>query len=86
MQSRHENSHVRLPRTLCSVGTCLYFHFMTKVQVKMNDDGMRKLFEEIAANLDAADQRFRQTHEGYPFDVVRKDEPASLSSTAPTRS
>lgn len=34
---------------------------------------MRKLLEEIAAKLEAADQKFRQTHTGLPYDVVRAD-------------
>lgn len=34
---------------------------------------MRKLLEEIPAKLEAADQKFRQTHVGLPYDVVRAD-------------
>lgn len=44
----------------------------------MNDEGIRKMLEEIAAKLEAADQHFRQTHEGYPFEVVRNDAPDAL--------
>ncbi|MFC5931939.1 hypothetical protein D6T64_01445 [Cryobacterium melibiosiphilum] len=46
---------------------------MAKATVKMNDAGIRRLFEGIAANLEAADCKFRATHEGYPIDVVEAD-------------
>lgn len=40
---------------------------------KFDRRGMWKLFEEIAAKLEVADQQFRQTHTGLPYDVVRAD-------------
>ena len=44
-----------------------------KVTVKMNDAGIRRLFEGIAAKIEAADCKFRPTHAGYPIDVVEAD-------------
>jgi adenosine/AMP kinase len=46
---------------------------MAKVRVKMNDDGIRRLYEEIAANIGAADRAFRASHEGFPIEVVEAD-------------
>lgn len=46
---------------------------MAKVTVKMNDAGIRRLFEGIAAKIEAADTKFRATHESYPLDVVEAD-------------
>ena len=46
---------------------------MAKMRVKMNDAGIRHLFEGIAAKIEAAGSKFRATHEGYPIDVVESD-------------
>lgn len=46
---------------------------MTKVTVKINDDGIRRLYEEVAAKIETADRAFRASHEGFPIDVVEAD-------------
>lgn len=45
---------------------------------QFNERGMRKLFEEIAAKFEAADQKFRRTHTGLPYEVVRADAAQAL--------
>lgn len=46
---------------------------MAKVTVKMNEDGIRRLYKEIAAKIEAADRAFRSSHEGFPIEVVEAD-------------
>jgi len=46
---------------------------MSRMRVKMNDEGLRQMFREVASNLEAADESFRATHTGLPFDVVIAD-------------
>jgi hypothetical protein len=45
---------------------------------KFNESGYRELLQQIADNLNAADQKFRSTHTGLPVDVVRADAPDAL--------
>lgn len=45
---------------------------------EFNESGYREILVHIAADLDAADQRFRSTHAGLPVDVVRADAPDAL--------
>lgn len=44
----------------------------------MNDAGLRRVFEEVAAKLEAADESFRVTHTGLSFEVVIADAPDAL--------
>ena len=46
---------------------------MAKVTVKLNDDGIRRLYEDIAARIEAADRAFRASHGGFPIEVVESD-------------
>ena len=55
------------------VGGATYGAGMAKVTVKVNDDGIRRLYEEIATKIDAADRAFRNSHEGFPLEVVEAD-------------
>jgi len=50
------------------------------VRVEVNDRELRKLLEQIAGQIEEADQHFRQTHTGLPVDVVRADAPDALPS------
>jgi len=51
-----------------------------QVRVEVNDRELRKLIEQIARQIEEADQHFRQTHTGLPVDVVRADAPDALPS------
>jgi len=44
----------------------------------MNDAGVKRLYDEIAAKLETADREFRGTHEGYPVSVVEADAASAL--------
>lgn len=59
------------PRDSCA----LYGFNMTNVRVKINDAGLRKLYQEVAAKIDEADRSFRETHTGYPVEVIAADAP-----------
>jgi hypothetical protein len=52
----------------------------SSVRVEVNDRALRKLIEQIARQIEEADQHFRQTHTGLPVDVVRADAPDALPS------
>lgn len=41
--------------------------------MKENPEGMKALYAQARANLDAADAEFRRTHAGLPLDVVIAD-------------
>lgn len=43
------------------------------MRVKINSKGVRELYKEIAVKIEAADRAFRETHTGYPEDVVLAD-------------
>lgn len=43
------------------------------MNIEFNEREYKKLVNAIASALDEADQRFRSTHGGLPFDVVRAD-------------
>ena len=51
---------------------------MTKIRVKVNQRGIQTLFARISSDLHGADRHFRETHGGYPLDVVRRDAPRAL--------
>lgn len=46
--------------------------------MKVNDKAIQRLYEQIAANIAAADQAFRATHEGYPLEVVEVDAQSAI--------
>lgn len=52
----------------------------SSVRVEVNDRALRKILEQIARQIEEADQHFRQTHTGLPVDVVRADAPDALPS------
>jgi len=47
-------------------------------EFQFNERGMRKLFKEITAKFEAADENFRRTHTGLPYEVVRADAAQAL--------
>ena len=48
---------------------------MANSKVKINDAGVRRLYADIAAKIEQADKSFRETHTGYPVDVIVADAP-----------
>ena len=51
---------------------------MSKPRVKVDERAWRKILEQVARQLEEADQRFRQTHTGLPVGVVRADAPDAM--------
>jgi hypothetical protein len=49
-----------------------------RVRVEVNKREWQKLLEQVARQLEEADQHFRQTHTGLPVDVIRADAPDAL--------
>lgn len=43
------------------------------MRIEFNEEGMRRMYEEAAANLAAQDEAFRATHTGYPVEVIMAD-------------
>lgn len=41
--------------------------------MKFDENGMRKLMAEVAENIRAQDEAFRDTHAGYPVEVIIAD-------------
>lgn len=42
-------------------------------KIEVNEDALRKIFEQAATNIEAADQKFRETHSGLPVEVIVAD-------------
>lgn len=43
------------------------------MRIEWNEDGLRKMYQEAAANIAAQDEAFRATHTGYPVEVIMAD-------------
>ena len=46
---------------------------MSRQDIEFSEQGMKNLYAQIAANLEAADAAFRATHQGFPVHVVEAD-------------